>query len=182
MLLLNDGHRISTIAIVQKEFFVKYYSIAFAILPSIAGGLALELANDLRKSLDNFGHLHMDFFSTKEYIEQKGGVKRIDKFVLKGVDPGRRGLVITSWAKFGVYDVVFGESKPFFFMPLSDFPVPWISSIVEGFSNDGLLYSADLPTKLAKKLMQEDNLNKIHKYRDDKEVMPELAGKLGWLL
>lgn len=139
----------------------------------------LELANDLRKSLDNFGHLYMDFFSTKDYIEQKGGVKRIDKFIVKGIDPGRRSLVITSWAKFGVYDVIFGESKPFFFTPLSDFPVPWISSIVEGFSNDGLLYSADLPTKLAKKLMQEDNLHKIHKYRDDKEVMPELAGKLG---
>ena len=40
---LNDSHRISTVAIVQKEFLVKYYSIAFAILPSIAGGLALEL-------------------------------------------------------------------------------------------------------------------------------------------
>jgi hypothetical protein len=40
---LNDGHRISAVAIVQKEFLVKYYSIAFAILPSIAGGLALKL-------------------------------------------------------------------------------------------------------------------------------------------
>jgi hypothetical protein len=47
LLLLNDGHRITTVAIVQKEFLVKSYSIAFAILPSIAGGLALELLSEV---------------------------------------------------------------------------------------------------------------------------------------
>ncbi len=43
MLLSNIGHRINTVSYIPKEFFDKYYSIAFAILPGIAGGLALKL-------------------------------------------------------------------------------------------------------------------------------------------
>lgn len=39
------GHRINTVPYIPKELFHKYYSIAFAILPGIAGGLALELFN-----------------------------------------------------------------------------------------------------------------------------------------
>jgi hypothetical protein len=43
VLLSNIGHRINTVPYIPKELFLKYYSIAFAILPGIAGGLALEL-------------------------------------------------------------------------------------------------------------------------------------------
>ena len=107
--------------------------------------------------------------------------KKIDRFVATGIDPVKRSLLITSWANFGVYDVTFGDSKPFYFTPLGDYPFPWLSSITEGFSNEGLIYSALLPSKLTKKLKLEDNLKKIHKYRDQKDEMPELAGKLGWL-
>ncbi|RLB76843.1 MAG: hypothetical protein DRH24_17220, partial [Deltaproteobacteria bacterium] len=39
------GHRINTVSYIPKELFHKYYSIAFAILPGIAGGLALELSS-----------------------------------------------------------------------------------------------------------------------------------------
>ncbi|MDY6964505.1 MAG: hypothetical protein SVM80_00860 [Halobacteriota archaeon] len=37
----------------------------------------LQLANDLRTAVDNFQRLHMNYFSTKEYIEQKGGAKKL---------------------------------------------------------------------------------------------------------
>ena len=82
----------------------------------------------------------------------------------------------------GVYDITFGASKPIYFTPFGDPPFPWLSVIVEGFLNKGLIYSAVLPRKLAKKLMQEDILKKIHQYREQKEVMPELVAKLQWLL
>jgi len=44
LLLSNTVHRINTVPYISKELFNKYYSIAFAILPGIAGGLALELS------------------------------------------------------------------------------------------------------------------------------------------
>jgi len=141
-----------------------------------------QLAKDLRTSVDNFQRLHMNFFSTKEYIEQNGGINRINRFIATGIDPIKRTLLITSWVNSGVYDVVFRESKPLYFTPFGDYPIPWFSSISEGFSNNGLVYSAILPSKLAKKLMQENNLRKIHKYREQKAAMPELIGELGWLL
>ena len=88
-------------------------------------------------------------------------------------------MLVTNWVNFGVYNIIFGEAKPFFFSSFGDYPFPWLSSITEGFSNNGLVYSVLLPTKLAKKLMQNDSFRKIHKYRDQIEVMPELVGKLG---
>ncbi|MDJ0588464.1 MAG: acyltransferase [Pleurocapsa sp. MO_226.B13] len=141
-----------------------------------------QLAKDLRASVDNFEQLHMNFFSTKKYIEEKGGINKIDRFVSKGIDPLKRTLLVTSWVNFGTYDIIFGESKPFYFSSFGDYPFPWLSSITEGFSNNGLFYSVLLPSKLAKNLMQHDNLRRIHRYRDQKEVMPELVGKLKWLL
>ena len=141
-----------------------------------------QLAKDLRATVDNFQCLHINFFATREYIEQNGGIKKIDRFVNTPIDPLKRTLLVSSWVNFGVYDVIFGESEPFYFTPFGDSPFPWLSTIAEGLSNDGLIYSTVLPNKLAKKLIQEDNLRKIHQYRDQKEVMPELVRKLGWLL
>jgi shikimate O-hydroxycinnamoyltransferase len=143
---------------------------------------ASQLAESIRASVDNFGQLHMNFFSTKKYIEENGGISKIDRFIDKGIDPLKRTLLITSWVNFGTYDIIFGESKPFYFSSFGDYPFPWLSSITEGFSNDGLFYSALLPRKLARKLMQDENLKKIHRYRDREEVMPELVEKLEWLL
>ena len=144
-----------------------------------------QLAKDLRTSVDNFKH-HMNLFSTREYIEHNGGIRKINRFFdtyfEKNIDPLKRALLISNWANFGVYDVIFGESNPIFFTFFGSYLIPWLSSIYEGFSNNGLIYSAVLPSKLAKKLMQDDNLGKIHKYRARKEAMPELVGKLGWLL
>lgn len=141
-----------------------------------------QLAQDLRESVDNFQNLHMNFFSTKEYIERNGGIKKIDNFIATCIDPLKRTLMITNWVNLGVYDVIFEDSKPFFFTSFRDDIFPWLSKITQGFSNNGLIYSVPLPTKLAKKLIEKDNLRKIHKYRSQKETMPELVEKLGWLL
>jgi hypothetical protein len=43
LLLSYDGHRNSGLIVGKELFFFKYYSIAFFILPGVAGGLALEL-------------------------------------------------------------------------------------------------------------------------------------------
>lgn len=142
---------------------------------------ASQLAESLRASLDNFGRLHMNVLSTKKYIEENGGISKIGRFIDKGLDPLKRTLLITSWVNFDTYSIIFGDAKPFYFSPFGDYPFPWLSSITEGFSNDGLIYSVLLPSKLARKLMRDENLKKIHRYRGQEEVMPELVEKLEWL-
>jgi shikimate O-hydroxycinnamoyltransferase len=127
-----------------------------------------QIAKDLRESINNF--------------QEKGGTKKINRFVSEGINPLKRTLFITSWVNFGIYDIIFGQSKPFYFSYFGEPPFPWISAITEEFSNNGgLIYSAYLPSKLAKNLKQNENLQKIHKYRNQKEVIPELVRKLEWL-
>lgn len=146
------------------------------------GAEPFQLAKQLRDSVNSFEQIHADFFSTKRYIEGKAGVKSIDRFIGKSLDPTKRNLLITSWVNFGVYNITIGESKPFYFSSFGDYPFPWISSLTEGFSGSGLIYSALLPAKLAKKLVQENTLQRIHSYRDPQEALPELAEKLAWIL
>ena len=141
-----------------------------------------ELARDIRSSIDNFKSMHFNPFATKKYIEQNGGIKKIDRFVSKSIDPLNRTLLISNWSNFGVYDITFGDLKPFYFTSIVDLPFPWLSGIIEGFSKNGLIYSVSLPSKLARKLMQIDNLKEIHKYRSLEEGIPELVRKLEWLL
>lgn len=156
--------------------------ISIINLPIDRGAEVSQLAKKIRASVDNFINLHLDFFSSKKYIEQNGGIKKSTRFISTSLDPLRRTLLITNWANFGVYDVVFEDSKPFYFTYLGNSPFPWLSSIVEGFNGEGLIYSVWLPRQLAKKLMQENNLSRIHQYRDRQEILSETVVKLGWLL
>lgn len=156
--------------------------IANVNVPHHQGVKPFQLATNIRAALDNFEQEHMNVFATKRYIQKKGGLKHIDRFVSKGIDPLKRTLLVTSWVNFGTYDILFGESEPFFFSAFGEYPFPWLSSITEGFSNNGLIYSVLLPSKLAKHLIQDDNLRKIHRYRDHNEGLAELVGKLDWLL
>ena len=155
--------------------------ISILNIPSSKQVDPVQLSQNLRSALDNF-RLHIDFFATKNYINENGGIKKIDRFIIKGIDPTKKTLAVTNWANFGAYDLIFRESQPFYFAPLSDTPIPWISVINEGFANNGLIYSVVLPRKLAQNLIKDDRLQDIHKYRDRQEVMPELVEKLGWLL
>ncbi|HEY9648500.1 MAG TPA: acyltransferase [Chroococcidiopsis sp.] len=141
-----------------------------------------QLAQQLRDAIDNFEQRHMDFFSTKRFIQENGGIAKIDRFINSGIDPLKRNLLVTNWANFGTYDITFGDSAPCYFTFFGDLPFPWLSIITEGFGNDGLIYSVALPSKLAKTLIQDDHLREVHRYRDRQEVLPEWVEKLSWLL
>ncbi len=141
-----------------------------------------QLAQQLRDAIDNFEQRHMEFFSTKRFIEENGGLAKIDRFVNSGLDPLRRTFSVTNWANFGIYDIAFGDCKPLYFTFFGDLPFPWLSIITEGFGNDGLIYSIALPRKLAKNLIQDNHLREVHRYRDRQAALPEWVEKLGWLL
>lgn len=138
-------------------------------------------ATDLRRSIENFTSEYLDFFSTKQEIEANGGIGRANRFLAKALDPIKQNILITNWANFGVYDVTFEKARPFYFTPFGDFPFPWLSAIAEGFSGSGLIYAAVLPTKVAKRLLQDKTLSEIHKYRDPGDPLPDLARKWPWI-
>lgn len=143
---------------------------------------SLEIAESLRNSINNFQEFHMDFFSTRNYINENGGIKKISRFISKSIDPIKRTLFVTNWSNFGIYNIAFGEIRPFYFCYFGNTSFPWLSSITEGFSNNGLIYSVVLPSNLAKQFLSDTNLQKIHKCRDPEEKMPEIVDNLRWLL
>lgn len=54
LLLSYDDHRNSGLIVGKKLFYIKYYSIAFSIIPGVAGGLALELGGSLPRIGNRF--------------------------------------------------------------------------------------------------------------------------------
>ena len=150
-------------------------------VPSDRSQNPVQIAKSLKASLDNFARQHLDFFSTQEYIEQNGGMKKSARFISTTIDPLKRTLLVTNWSNFGVYDIAFGDAKPFFFSYVGESPFPWLSSITEGLNNRGLIYSVWLPKELAEKITLPNNLNEIHQYRDRSEVLPESVKELEWL-
>ncbi|MBE9060501.1 acyltransferase [cf. Phormidesmis sp. LEGE 11477] len=139
------------------------------------------VAQAIRKGIENFETEHLSVMSTHRYVEDNGGVRKIQRFVSRGVDPMRRSILMTNWSKFGVYDISFLEANPLYFTSVDDLPVPWICTIVEGFSNQGLICSAHLPAKLVQKLKQPNMLKRLHQYRDPKETHPSQIENLAWL-
>lgn len=146
--------------------------IEFIDVPLSQSTSSSEAARAIRESVNNFETDHLSVFSTQQYIENKGGAKKIRRFINKGIDPIRRSVAVTNWSKFGVYDISFLEAKPLYFTAVSDFPFPWLCAITNGFSNQGLIFSTYLPEKLVQKLNQPNNLEKLHQYRNPNETLP----------
>ena len=143
---------------------------------------SFNIAKNLRVVVNSFQQKYMDYFATKRYIDENGGIKNSSRFVSKRIDPVSRTLFVSNWSNFDIYDIEFGESKPFFFSYFGKTGIPWLSIITEGFMKEGLIYSVILPDKLGRIIMQDHNLRKIHQYRSPNEIRPDLLNNLEWLL
>ena len=141
-----------------------------------------QLAQEIRSALTHFKQQYMDFYPRQEYIAKKGGFRNTNKIMDLGIDPVRRTLLVTSWAKFGMYDISFGDVRVFYFTPFGKVPLPWLSTITEGALMKGLIYSVSLPRTLANRLRQDSNLQRMHQYRPPNSAIPNAMEKLAWLL
>jgi hypothetical protein len=63
-----NGRTHITANLTQGALFVKYYSIAFAILPSLAGGLALELESELTRKEKALAEMTVMFTALKKKV------------------------------------------------------------------------------------------------------------------
>ena len=140
-----------------------------------------ELAKSIRESINEFKSSHMNYLSTEQYVNKYGGAKKPGKFLNKSFDPLSKTLMITNWNKLGIYDVIFGGSKPYFFSFYGIIPIPWLSYIAEGFTEEGLIYSVVLPKKIAKEFLKKDHLDYIHRYRAETESLPKSVRELTWI-
>jgi len=142
---------------------------------------AASIAKKVRNTIDSFATHGMNYFSNCRFVSQKGSEAKMSRFIYKSIDPAKGCLLITNWSKFDVYNINFGQEAPFYFTPIANVPFPWLSAIVEGFSNNGLIFSVVLPSVIAKKLTSEQGLAKIHQYRNSSETLPGLVTSLKWV-
>lgn len=140
-----------------------------------------NVATRLKQTIDEFAKKHMNYHATLRFLEENGGLANIMNFNLAAANPVKRTVGITSWARFGIYDVNFGGEPPFYFTNYAPIPVPWLGFVIDGFHNDGLIFSISVPTQVAKDLLSEPAQTDIHQYRDPDESMPEIVQRLSWL-
>jgi hypothetical protein len=145
------------------------------------GTPAGRIAGQLRHGVNHFAEEHMDYRTNVRFIESRGGAAKIGRFLMKSIDPIAGTLLVTNWSKFGVYDVTFGGEPPSFFMPAGEVPFPWLSAVSDGFHGRGLIYSVVLPSAVARRLVDDDGVREVHRFRDEAAPLPEIGRSVGGL-
>lgn len=134
----------------------------------------ISLAQDIRHKVDHYAKQHLDYYATFDYIEKHGGREKISQFVPDWLNPYGQSLLLTSWAKFGLYDLCFAGQTPCYFATMGPAIFPWITSLYEGPNNQGLIYTASLPNVINDDMIRNKVLSQMNQYRDSNEVLPEL--------
>ncbi len=129
------------------------------------------IAGMIHRAVKNY---QFDYTDLSEFIRKVGGPKKINRIIPKVLLPQEKNLLITSWANFNVYSIDFGIEAPFLFLPVGKSPLPWVSNIVEGLNNQGLLVTLMLPSSATKRLLDPANLQYLHQFRSKQEtLLPE---------
>jgi Transferase family len=128
------------------------------------------IASTIHSAVKNY---QFDYADLTEFIRKAGGSKKIHRIIPKALLPQEKNLLISSWANFGAYSIDFGIEAPFLFLPVGKSPLPWVSNIVEGPNNQGLLVTLILPTTATQRLLHPDNLIYLHRFRSRKSPLPE---------
>lgn len=125
---------------------------------------------------------HNDSHASLRPVEALRSPLDLYRCVPLGIDPLRETVMMTSWAKFGVYDVKLGGAAPVYFTPAAMMPVPWLASLIEGFERRGLLVGMGLPNAVADRFASPDSRARLHAYRRNGDKMPALSSALPELI
>lgn len=90
--------------------------------------------------------------SIQDFLQKFHELKKLNRVLPEDLTPKYKNLIISNWCNFGVYAVDFGIEAPYLFLPVGKAPFPWLSCIVEGPNNEGLLMSIVLPRAVASRL------------------------------
>lgn len=134
-----------------------------------------RIAAKVRHAIDHYESEHNDYHALLRFVEALRSPLDLYRCVPLGIDPLRETVQMISWTKFGIYDVKFGGAAPAYFTPAAVMPVPWLSSLVEGFEGHGILFSMGLPNAVADAFTTAESRARLHAYRPDGDEMPALA-------
>jgi len=148
-------------------------------VPLEPGASAPAMAAEIRRRVDTFAQDHVNLRSSLRFIQENGGAKHIRRFIPRALDPMAGNLNTTNWSRFGVCDVTFGGRPPLLFAPIGEAPIPWVSAISEGFSNQGAVWGALLPRAIVEALKGPAGRAAIHRFRGQEKLHP--LTDLGWV-
>ena len=130
------------------------------------GKSAARVAADLRGALAEYADKHLNHRANLRVVEQHGGVAKIGRFIPTGIDPFAGSIVLSNWSRFGIYDLDFGGQAPSHFFTAGGGPLPWLGTVHEGFGGRGLIVDLELPTRVARRVVDETGLRQVHRYRE----------------
>lgn len=111
-----------------------------------------SIAPLIRKGINNYIQDHFRHASIQDFLKKFNELKKLNRVLPEDLMPKYKNLIISNWCNFGVYSIDFGIQAPYLFLPVGKAPFPWLSCIVEGPNNEGLLMSIVLPMRVAKRL------------------------------
>ena len=135
------------------------------------------LANTINLSIQGYDHFNDD--ATQEFVRENGGIEKVGRIIPEDFLPQNKNCIFTNWSNFEVYSIDFGVAAPYLFLPVGQALLPWVSCIVEGFENKGLMTGLILPSKIAERLIQPDMLKFVHQHRDPKLAKDQMI-KISW--
>jgi hypothetical protein len=141
-----------------------------------------RIAAKLRHAIEHYATEHNNYHASLRPVAALRSPLDLYRCVPLGIDPLRETVMMTSWAKFGVYDVKLGGAAPVYFTPAAVMPVPWLASLVEGFEGRGLLVGMGLPNAVADRFASPDSRARLHAYRRNGDKMPALSSALPELI
>jgi hypothetical protein len=141
------------------------------------GEAPAAIAQRLRGALDRFDEDHLDYHATRRFVDA-AGAHAFSRCLATWIDPLGRHQVVTNWSKFGVYDVRFEGERPVYFAPIAHTPIPWLGAIVEGFGSRGRIITTALPNEVADALRAPAALERLHRFREPSDPLPELLGRV----
>jgi len=75
--------------------------------------------------------------------------------------------------------VRFEGTAPIYFAPITELPVPWLGALVEGFEDRGRIYAGALPDEVAAAMLAPSMLERLHRFRDPADRLPEMLARVG---
>jgi shikimate O-hydroxycinnamoyltransferase len=145
------------------------------------GKSASRIAADLRGALDAYADKHLNHHANQRLIARHGGIAKIARFIPTGVDPFAGSIILSNWSRFGIYEIDFGGQAPSHFLTVGSGPLPWLGTVHEGFRQRGLIVDMELPSDVARRMLDADGLRAVHRYRDDKARENSENQRLSWL-
>ena len=104
-----------------------------------------DVAAALRTEIQALGAHRVDYHVSRRFVADLPSALARQLCMHDILSPAGSALVVSSWARFGLYALQFGDTAPALCLPLLDKPGPLVAVVLESTDARGLLVSVHLP-------------------------------------